>query len=104
MSCAASVSASAVSSATASASVSSGTGLGIGKSSEAKSALDQGARGGAGGVGNRRAGEHAGDLLLPLGGRERLHAGRNRLSLAELEHAPLGVGAGGHLRRMGDDH
>src|SRR3569832_1840398 len=103
MSCAAISSASAVSSSTASASVSSSTGLTMTPSSGSASGVHQGARGGAGGVGDLGTGQHAGDLLLAVGEAERLDGGAQTHTHANQNKTPERLGAGGDLRRVGDD-
>ena len=66
------------------------------------SARDQRAGGGAGGVGDFGAGEHAGDLLLAGLGGEGRDGGGGGAGAGGLGHAPLGVGAGGDLGAVGD--
>src|SRR4030095_11640783 len=114
MSCPAISSAKRASSSAASASVRSGTGAGESipqtyafLSREAGeggvSGVHEGAGGGARGVGDLGAGQHARDLLLALGGGEVFDGGADALALPRLGDPPVGVGAGGDLGRMGGD-
>src|SRR5260221_7212437 len=63
----------------------------------------QRARGGAGGVGDFGAGEHAGDLFLAGLAGEDFDGGAHLFALPDLADPPLGVGPGGDLRTMGED-
>ena len=60
--------------------------------------------GGAGGVGDLGAREHAGDFFLARGRVKHIDAGAHPLALTDPVHPPMGVGAGGDLGAVGDDH
>ena len=64
---------------------------------------DQAFGGGARRLGDRRPGQHAGDLLAPLGSPQRLRRDRRAAAADGLLDPKMVVGAGGDLRRMGHD-